>query len=58
MRHKREAYDLGGSLMSRDDYRTRKAKAKALRMRRAYGKRDKETRRAWAGSPGRAAGCY
>ena len=36
----------------------KKAKAKAIRQRRAGGKRDKETRRAWAGSPGRAAGCY
>jgi len=44
--------------MSRDEYRARKAKAKAIRLRRAGGKRDKETRRAWAGSPGRAAGCY
>lgn len=44
--------------MSRDDYRERKAKAKAIRQRRAGGKRDKETRRAWAGSPVRAAGCY
>ena len=44
--------------MSRDDYRARKAKAKAIRLRRAGGKRDKETRRALAGSPGRAAGCY
>ena len=40
--------------MSRDDYRTRKAKAKALRLRRAGGRRAKRTQREAAG----AIGCY
>ena len=40
--------------MSRDDYRTRKAKAKALRLRRARGTRAKGTQRTIAA----AIGCY
>ena len=40
--------------MSRDDYRDRKAKAKALRQRRAEGKRAKTAQRSMAG----AIGCY
>jgi hypothetical protein len=40
--------------MSRDDYRARKAKAKAIRQRRAGGKRAKAAQRTIAG----AIGCY
>ena len=40
--------------MSRDDYRERKAKAKAIRQRRAVGKRAKASQRGMAG----ATGCY
>jgi len=54
--HMREAYDLGGSIMSRDDYRTRKAKAKAIRQRRARGTRAKSAQRSMAGGYG--PGCY
>ena len=43
-----------GFQMSRDDYRDRKAKAKALRLRRAEGKRAKSAQRSMAGGPG----CY
>ncbi len=42
--------------MSRDDYRTRKAKAKALRQRRARGTRAKSAQRSMAGGYG--PGCY
>ena len=42
--------------MSRDDYRTRKAKAKALRLRRAKGTRAKSAQRGMAGGYG--PGCY
>lgn len=40
--------------MSRDGYRERKAKAKAIRQRRAGGKRAKTAQRGMAG----AIGCY
>ena len=40
--------------MSRDDYRERKAKAKAIRQRRARGTRTKSAQRGMA----RAIGCY
>lgn len=40
--------------MSRDDYRDRKAKAKAIRQRRARGTRAKTAQRSMAG----AIGCY
>ena len=40
--------------MSRDEYRGRKAKAKALRLRRAGGRRAKTAQRGMTG----AIGCY